>query len=242
MAQDETLRDQGMRVYLLLLLVFAPTLLWAQDNAELVQRIEQLEARMQRLEARLGMAPESATETTVQAQVSARYWISSGTDFEQQPPLREGLMTFPETISLQPAAYGYQSDGVFDPLKDVSRYPVIAAYLDGMIQVKKSARYTLQVKPTPPREVGGAGNVKLAVRIRLDDKQILNLPSSSRLSPRAKQVYLEAGNIPIHIEIVAQSPGFGPSPMGSKLFIGLQSDDAISPVAISQLLINRPGP
>jgi hypothetical protein len=231
-----------MKILIVFLLLLLPTLVSAQDNQQLINRIEQLEARIQRLESKLGLDAENQQQQQQQAQglVSARYWISPDADFEQLPPLRQGLMTLPQTISLAPAQFGYQSEGMFDEIKDVSRNPVVAAYIDGTLKIEKSANYQLMVKPTPPREVGGSGNVKLSVRIRLDDKQVLNLPASSRLSPSQQQIWLQAGNIPIHIEIVAQSPGFGPSPSGSKVFIGLQSADAISPVPISNLLVTQP--
>lgn len=228
----------------------------AHDDESALKAIERLESRIERLEMRLGVqpdpeAPASTTEAVVPDRrerqapevaeaispglVSTRYWLLKTSPFEgeTQTPLREGEMTLSEIIDLEPKHYGQESGGIFNPYLDPSRFPVAAVSIDGHLYIEKQGRYRLVIKPNPPREVGGAGNVQVSVDVTVAGERLFSLPPSASLVTREKEVVLPAGRLPLRVEVVSRSPGFGPSPTRAKVFIGLQAYGAIAPVPIS---------
>lgn len=243
-------------VTLFLLLVAAGAA--AHEDKRLLQMIEQLEARVTHLERQLGVQAGSTTEAsaTVAAaskvptsaapvaeaaaggKVLTRYWLSKSTPFagEPQAPLREGYMVPGDVIELDPKYYGERPGGLFDRHHDPSRYPVAAVAIEGTLLLPSDGEYRLVVKPTPPREVGGSGNVKVGVDIYVGGERRFSLPPASKLAAHELALELPAGRQPLRIEIVSQSPGFGPAPTRTKVFIGLQLQGAIAPEPISKYL------
>lgn len=248
-----------MMVWLALLLLLVPPAVAAHNDEHVLEIIERLEARVEQLEKRLGIqaAPDMshpemasasgdgalresvATDVTHSGVVSTRYWLSKTSPFEGkvQKPLREGLMALASLITLDPKHYGEKSSGLFDPHLDPSRFQVAALSIEGELLIKAGGSYRLVVKPTPPREVGGSGNVEVAVDVFVAGDRLFSMPPSPSLIARHKEITLPAGHLPLRIEIVSRSPGFGPSPTRSKVFIGLQAEEAIAPVPLNQYLV-----
>ncbi len=230
---------------IVLLLMFSTSVM-AQDDQRLWESIEQLKQRIERLEKNAGLANKSQLSEDVQAAatagpeiitvatVSSRYWLSQNSDFESdaEVPLREGRMTLGPVIKLNPEDYGYRYSGFFDERSDPSRYPVAAVSIEGELMITQSGLYQLVIKPTPPREVGGAGNVEIAVEISIGGEDVLKLPFTDSLATQQKEIKIMAGRRPLKINIVARSPGFGPSPTRALVYIGLQAgnDIASSPI------------
>jgi hypothetical protein len=144
----------------------------------LQQMIERLEQRIERLEAHSGLAaaaddksraeavPRAGNKLNAQgaARLMTRYWLSQQSAFDPaEAPLREGRMALTMPIKLTPQHYGHSSAGLFDQHKDPSVYPLAVLEITGTLQLPVSGDYLLVVKPTPPREVGGAGNVQLSI-------------------------------------------------------------------------------
>jgi|GEM_PF-2906280 len=244
-------------VTLFLLLVAAGA--GAHEDERLLQMIERLEARVTHLERQLGVqagsttqasatvaaaskAPASATpvaEAAAGGKLLTRYWLSKSTPFagEPQAPLREGHMLPAAVFELDPKYYGERSGGLFDRHHDPSRYPVAALAIEGALLLPRGGEYRLVVKPTPPREVGGGGNVKVGVDIYVGGERRFSLSPTSKLAAHEMPIELPAGRQPLRIEIVSQSPGFGPAPTRTKVFIGLQPQGAIAPEPISKYLV-----
>lgn len=214
-----------------------PALVAAADEALLLERIERLEARIELLEQRLG-ADAPAEESERSGMVRTRYWLAQQSPFEDGAPrpLREGVMPLARIITLDPAAYGVEGGGLFSSYKDPSRFPVAALAIEGELLIKAAGRYRLVVKATPPREVGGAGNVEVGAALSLDGETVINLPPSLTLATRDKEITLPAGRVPLRLELLARSPGFGPSPTRTQVFIGLQAEGAIRPAPLSDFL------
>ena len=230
----------------LLMIWLVPAVAGAVDESELRERIDQLEARIERLEQRLGVAvPELKREAVPEVvrgrkgEVVTRYWLTQKSPFDGEAgtPLREGEMSLSPLVTLDPTSYGVEGGGLFSVYRDPSRYPVAALQFESELQIEKPGPYRLVVKATPPREVGGAGNVAVGVNLSLAGKTVFSQEPSSSLAPREKKLELSAGRVPLHLEILARSPGFGPSPTGTKIFIGLQAPGAIDATPISDFLV-----
>jgi hypothetical protein len=266
MAQNEALRDRRMKRILIatsmLLTLSTPSV--AHEDTQLWQAIERLEARIAELEGRkdeaapppLAVQPSAPPATPEQAQsaatpsppappaaqrqsqVQTRYWLGEVSPFagDAPSPLREGRMPLPETLVLAPGNYGLESNRLFDPYLDPSRYPVVALAIEGELLIPAAGSYTLAIRATPPREVGGAGNVQVAVTVRIGDLAPVELPLSDTLAKRDYVLDLPASRQPLRIEILARSPGFGPSPARTRVYLGLQAQGAISPVPLRDYL------
>ena len=232
-----------LRIILLLLISTVAT---AQDDQRLWQSIEQLKQRIERLEANAGLVDNQrekvmteSSEMTALATVLTRYWLSGNSAFEAsaEAPIREGLMVLGSVIKLTPEQYGYRSSGFFDERTDPSRYPVAAVSIEGEIMIEQSGLYQLIIKPTPPREVGGAGNVEISIEVSIGGKEVLALPYSDSLASQQKEIKIMAGRQPLKINVLARSPGFGPSPTRAIVYIGLQSESDIASSPIKSYLV-----
>jgi hypothetical protein len=221
------------------------------DVEDLQRMIERLEQRIERLEAHSGIAEQTGneshtgssqavhTETSVNAsaRLVTRYWLSKHSVFDpQEPPLREGRMALTMPIKLSPQYYGQRSSGMFDQHKDPSVYPLAALVITGILQLPQAGDYLLVVKPTPPREVGGAGNVQVSIELRIGGELVYRMPYSKSLASRQQQLSLPGGAQPVELRILARSPGFGPSPTGAEVYVGLQAEGEISPAPINTYL------
>lgn len=230
---------------IMLLLLFSTTAM-AQDDQRLWETIEQLKQRIERLEANAGLVDNPRKKVTAEssemaalATVLTRYWLSENSAFEAsaEAPIREGLMPLGSVIKLNPGYYGHTSNGYFDERTDPSRYPVAAVSIEGALMIEQSGLYQLIIKPTPPREVGGAGNVEMSIEVSIDGKKVFTLPYSDSLASQQKEVKIMAGRQPLKINVLARSPGFGPSPTRAIVYIGLQSESDIASSPIKSYLV-----
>jgi len=217
----------------------------AAGEDQLWQAIDQLKARIERLETEAGIVEQQdkavsaeKTAATDPGKVFARYWLSQNKAFDgkSEAPLREGFMSLDAVIKLAPEVYGYKTKNFFDDHDDPSLYPIAAVAIEGELDIKQAGLYQLVVRPTPPREVGGAGNVEVSLEVSIGSKKLLTMPFSMKLSSRQKEISLKAGRQPIRIKILARSPGFGPSPTRTDVYIGLQAPAEITPNPINLYL------
>lgn len=234
-----------MHLIIMLLLSTFATASFAEDDKQLWQEIEQLKLRIERLEAEAGIVDEKKKVTTAEqsapttaGKVYTRYWLSENADFEgsSETPMREGLMSLDNVIKLKPEQYGYKSRGFFDDHNDPSLFPVAAVAIDGELEIRRGGLYQLIVKPTPPREVGGAGNVEVSLQVTIGAGKPFTVPFSKSLASIQKEVRLKAGRQPLRIKILARSPGFGPSPTRTQVYIGLQAEGEINSYPIKNYL------
>lgn len=220
------------------------------DIERLQQMIERLEQRIDRLEAQSGIIeaadqkdrsePAADLQNEIKlnrsAQIMTRYWLSQQSVFDPvESPLREGRMALTMPIKLKPQHYGYRSAGMFDQYKDPSVYPLAVLIINGTLQLP-AGDYLLVAKPTPPREVGGAGNVQVAIELRIGGELVYQMPYSKSLASRQHPLTLPGGTQPVELRISARSPGFGPSPTGTEVYLGLQAEGEISPTPLSVYL------
>lgn len=241
------------RLVLVSFVLALPTICQAADTdvERLQQMVERLEQRIERLEAQSGMATtgnqknhtrtaqnnQANDKMSRDARLMTRYWLLQQSEFDhEKPPLREGRMALTMPIKLSPQHYGYRSAGMFDQHKDPSVYPLAALMITGTLQLPQAGDYLLVVKPTPPREVGGAGNVQVSIELRIDDELVYRMPYSKSLASRQHSLSLPAVSQSVELRILARSPGFGPSPTGTEVYLGLQAEGEISPTPISDYL------
>jgi len=222
------------------------------DTERLQQMIERLEQRIERLEVHNGIASPADSQgqqhepaqhirnkshVDGSTRLSTRYWLLQQSDFNPaEPPLREGRMALTMPIKLTPQHYGQRSSGMFDQHKDPSVYPLAVVAITGTLQLPQTGDYLLVVKPTPPREVGGAGNVQVSIELRIGDELVYQMPYSKSLASRQQQLKLQGDAQSVELRILSRSPGFGPSPTGSEVYVGLQAEGEISPTPINAYL------
>lgn len=239
-----------MMIVLILFLLLISADAMAHEDARLLQEIEQLKVRVERLEQQLGATDvaqpveEVAQPAAARSGVaSARYWLSSDPEFnwKSEPPLREGMTQLGEDIRFSPDVYGYQRSGLFDNHYNASSYPVAAVLIEGELMFHRGGTYTLTVKPTPPREVGGSGNTSVAIEIYVAGKRVLSQPFSTSLAAHQAELNISAGRQPLKIEIIARSPGFGPSPTKTLVKVSLQAEGEIAPRPLSDYLVGNAG-
>jgi len=223
----------------------------AADVDSLQQMIQSLEQRLERLESHTGIvsAKDESNRTEVlqkstgeikdnrSARVKTRYWLSQQSEFDPaEPPLREGRMSLNMPILLKPQNYGYSSSAMFDKHNDPSLYPLAALIINTELKLPQTADYLLVVKSTPPREVGGAGNVQVSIELRIGGELVYQMPYSKSLASRQHRLHLQGGVQSMELRIFARSPGFGPSQTGTRVYLGLQAEGEISPLPISAYL------
>lgn len=229
-----------MKKRLVLLFMALPLAAYGHDEGQLQQRLDELEIRVKNLEQRLLVSDTRPKEAEF-GYAEVNYWLGKSSAFEgkAEAPLRSGRMKLGNDILLRPAEYGdsKSSASAFSDSTDPSLYPVVSLSVEGLLRMPSAAEYTMTFKPTPPREVGGAGNVQLAFKLYLADKLVFSQAYSSTLAPSSMTVALADGDTPLRMEIIAKSPGFGPSPTRGRVFIGLQGPGAVKPEPISKFLL-----
>jgi len=189
----------------------------AEGTGHLLQMIEGLQQRIERLEAHTGIVStqddaanaepvkivRSENNVNGSGRVLTLSWLSQHSDFiPAEPPLREGRMVLTMPVKLKPQQYGYSSTGMFDKHKDPSVYPLAVLIIKGELQMSQAGDYLLVVKPTPPREVGGAGNVQVSIELRIGNELVYRMPYSKSLSRRQHRLCLQRGNPPMELRIV----------------------------------------
>lgn len=239
------------RILSAIFILALPVVSLAADVDSLQQMIQSLEQRIERLESHTGIVSakdESNRSEVLQkstgeiknnrsARVKTRYWLSQKSEFDfAEPPLREGRMSLNMPILLKPQNYGYSSSGMFDKHNDPSLYPLAALIINAELKLPQTADYLLVVKSTPPREVGGAGNVQVSIELRIGGELVYQMPYSKSLASRQHRLHLQAGVQSMELRIFARSPGFGPSQTGTRVYLGLQAEGEISPSPISVYL------
>lgn len=221
------------------------------DIEQLQQMIERMEQRIERLEAHSGITATddqhnravsvssslNSDNLSPDTRLMIRYWLSQQSEFDPvETPLREGRMAITMPIKLSPQFFGHSSGGMFNQHKDPSVYPLAALMITGTLQLLRGGDYLLVVKPTPPREVGGAGNVQVSIELRIAGELVYQMPYSKSLASRQHPLSLQAGSLPVELRIMARSPGFGPSPTATEVYLGLQAEGEISPTPINAYL------
>ncbi|MGM0593459.1 MAG: hypothetical protein ACQETD_02890 [Pseudomonadota bacterium] len=216
-----------MKYITFLLLGLVATSAVADDIEALRERLQQLEKRVEQLESyhAPGTLAIRANAAKVTGRAEIQYWLGESSAFigDGYPALASGEVRLSDTLSFRPQAYGVDaSSGVFSDFHDPGRYPVVSLLQEGELLLKRAGQYALRVKPTPPREVGGSGNVELAIRLFIDGRRVWSQDYSSTLAPSEIAIELPEGGVRYRLEAVARSPGFGPSPTQTRLFIGLK--------------------
>ncbi|MCW9047483.1 MAG: hypothetical protein OQK46_05330 [Gammaproteobacteria bacterium] len=244
------------RILSAIFILALPVASLAADVDSLQKMIQSLEQRIERLESHTGIvsAKDEANRSEVlqaevlekstgeiknnrSARVKTRYWLLPQAEFDStEAPLREGRMSLNMPILLKPQNYGYSSSGMFDKYKDPSLYPLAALIINAELKLPQTADYLLVVKSTPPREVGGAGNVQVSIELRIGGELVYQMPYSKSLASRQHRLHLQGGVQSMELRIFARSPGFGPSQTGTKVYMGLQAEGEISPSPISAYL------
>lgn len=246
-----------MKTYLYCLFLFSPLACAASADNALLQRIEQLERRVEALEqqntaqqVKVPTTPTPALTSRTKPQpivvesgtgyASVRYWLGDTpiSPENDERPVISGRMRIPETLVFRPDVFGVRSDqhGWFSSYKDASSYPVVSLYVDAHLELPEPGQYQLYIKPTPPREVGGSGNVEMAIQISIDGEQVFNQDYSPTLAPSRVKLVTATGNPRFQLRAIARSPGFGPSPTKAQLYIGLQGEGVVGDEPIAHFL------
>lgn len=230
-----------MKKYILLFSLYFPTQGLATADLSLEARLEQLEKRVMLLEQKLNSEThrEKVSANIVdKGYVHLLYWLGNQKTFptHKSSPMVSGKFKLSKEFYFNPDTYNVANDSMFSHFDDPGRYPIVALNIEGTLLPPMEGNYQLTLKPTPPREVGGAGNVEMSIHIYVDNKLVLAQDFSSTLRPTTIQLQLPESPVGFRMEAVARSPGFGPPPTKAKIFIGLQENNSATPEPIGNYL------
>lgn len=182
-------------------------------------------------------APGVAAQALHARQVRAAFYLYEG-EGELSPerePDGAGRIPFEGRVSFQPKDYGLKAGRFFSKYDDPSRYPAMAVHLRGMLELEETGEHTFVLHPKPARQGGSAVRSRMTVRLRIDGNEVAYLRDREQWRPVEETVRLEAGLHEVEVTALAQSPGFGPSPVDSELSLGVRGpeDAAAQPLTLA---------
>lgn len=230
-----------MKKYILPFILSLTTPGMAVASTTLEKRLEQLEKRVLLLEQQLGgqkQGGNASRKISDVGYIQLRYWLGNQESFPARDtsPRASGKFKLGSDFYFHPRTYNIEDDSMFSHFDDPSRFPLVTLNVDGTLLPPTAGTYQLLVKPTPPREVGGSGNVELSIDIYVDNRRIFTQDFSSTLRPTTIQLELPEHAVSFRMEAIARSPGFGPSPTRAKIFVGLQGNNTATPEPIANYL------
>ena len=144
-------------------------------------------------------------------------------------PDAAGLVPFEGRVSFQPRDYGLETGGLFSEYDDPSLYPAVAVNLAGQWRIGQAGVYRLVVRPKPSREGASAVRGTMIFSVRVDGRAVIPETRTQSWRKHEREVELSAGSHRVEIDALARSPGFGPSPTDSQLWIGVRGPGEAAP-------------
>lgn len=175
-------------------------------------------------------------------EVAVAYYLSTTSLDVKGPPEGEpsssGKIDFNDVISFDPAHYDISS-GFFSEYRDPARYSDVGVLLTATIRIDEEGVYEFVFQPKPARTGGSAVGTSMAMRLRVDDQWLLESNLSKSWKPVRIMTTLRKGLHTIKLWIVAQSPGYGPSPTASRLIVSLKGEGDASPRPLPLVVTER---
>ena len=155
----------------------------------------------------------------------------------EQSPDAEGMLPYSGAVSFDPEDYGLDGSSLINTYDDPSLYPAVAVHLKGFWKVGKDGPYQLSVVTKPAREGGEAVRSSLTYKLLVDGEEIMPETTTRRWQTMKFDLNLQAGDHLTEIYALARSPGFGPSPVDSRIIFKVRGpgDAAFYPLEFSKL-------
>jgi hypothetical protein len=155
-------------------------------------------------------------------------------------PMAEGLLALEGDLRLDPARYGAADQGVFayHRYRDASLYRAAGLALEGELQVPTAGPHRFVIAPKPAREGGGSPVTnEMTLILRVAGQPLIDLRELRGWRNQTITVDLPAGRHPFTLWVVSNSPGYGPSPIDSRLVLGVVMPGRAEVTPLTRLML-----
>lgn len=160
-------------------------------------------------------------------EASVRYFLEAepmGPVPPATPPRVEGLLSLEGALGMNPVHYGVAEAGLFRPsrYRDPSVYRSVGVALEGYLDIPRAGGHRFLIAPKPAREGGGSPVVnEMIVQLVVNGEAVIELEGIRSWRNLSMVGELAEGRQPFTLWVVSNSPGYGPSPIDSRLEIGV---------------------
>ncbi|ACL71179.1 hypothetical protein [Thioalkalivibrio sulfidiphilus] len=183
-----------------------------------------------------------APATTGEARL--RYFLRAeviGAEPPGEPPMMDGLYTLEESLRFDPASYGVAERSVLSRYRDLTLYRSAAVLIEGVMDLPAAGTYQFQVAPKPAREGGGSPVAnEMTVRLQVAGQTVIAMDGVRSWRNQTYRHELPAGQHAFTLWAVANSPGYGPAPIDSRLEIQVALPGRAGLVPLSRLVSAAP--
>lgn len=157
--------------------------------------------------------------------IRARYFLGRavlGSKPPEQGALSDGIVALEPMIRLDPASYGLTTSlgRAYSRFRDPVSYRAAGVLLESHFHVPAAGTYVFEIAPKPSREGAGSPvSSVMGVWLELDGVAILDLPEMRSWRGQVVSASLDSGRYDMRLWVVANSPGYAVSPVGSRVEI-----------------------
>jgi hypothetical protein len=150
-----------------------------------------------------------------------RYFLESaalGTTPPETVPMADGLFALEGDLRMDPFRYGAAERRLVGGYRDPSEYRAVGILLEGRLEIPSAGMHRFEVTPKPAREGGGSPVAnEMTVHLQVAGEPVVALEGVRTWRRRTVERTLPAGSHPFRLWVVANSPGYGPPPIDSRL-------------------------
>lgn len=173
-------------------------------------------------------------------EVRLRYFlhdIAMGLEAPSHVPLADGRFRLQETLRFDPASYGVAAGGLLSRYRDLSLYRSAGLLIEGFMDLPRAGVYEFQVAPKPAREGGGSPVAnEMTVRVHIAGQPVIEMEGVRSWRNQTYRHELPSGRHGFQLWALANSPGYGPAPIDSRLEIQVVVPGRAGPVPLSHLV------
>lgn len=162
-----------------------------------------------------------AAPATATGEVRLRYYLEPealGAAPPASAPMAEGLYTMDGDLRMDPFRYGAAERRLIGGYRDASQYRAVGILLEGSLEIPNAGVHRFEVTPKPARE--GAGSPvsnEMTVHLWVAGEPVLALEGIRTWRRQVVEHTLPAGHHSFRMWVVSNSPGYGPTPIESRL-------------------------
>lgn len=167
-------------------------------------------------------APAAAAPPARAGEVRLRYFLSSDPMGDEPPAdgaLADGLFALDGDLRMDPFRYGAAERRILGgSYQDPSLTRAVGILMEGWLDVPRSGAHRFELTPKPAREGGdSSASNQMSIRLWVAGEPVLELDDVRSWRRRQIERTLSAGRHPFRLWVVSNSPGFGASPVDSRL-------------------------
>lgn len=192
------------------------------------------------MEASPSSADTPGMGSSPMGEVRLRYFVGGavmGAEPPSEAPVMQGLYTLQDGLRFDPGSYGIAEGGMLARYGDRNLYRAAGILIEGLIHLPAAGTYEFEVAPKPAREGGGSPVAnEMTVRLHIAGEPVIEMDAVRSWGHQTYRHELPSGQYSFELWTAASSPGYGPSPLDSRLEIQVGVPGRAGLVALSQLL------